>query len=78
VTVTDLDGNGLPDLVVASVDDAAYAPDPPVSTRKNRYSLYAGTPRPFTADPVAGPCFSVIHNTAVTGRRRPPPIIRRS
>jgi len=71
VIVTDLDGNGRLDLVAASVDDVAYSPDPPVSTRKNRYSLYAWElPQPFRTDPGSWPMFQ--HDPQHTGYRVSP------
>jgi hypothetical protein len=41
LALTDLDGNGLLDLVASSIDDMAYAPEPPITTLKQRYTLFA-------------------------------------
>ena len=41
VAVTDLDGNGRLDLIASSIDDMAYSPEPPITTLKQRYTLFA-------------------------------------
>ncbi|HIL72334.1 MAG TPA: VCBS repeat-containing protein, partial [Verrucomicrobia bacterium] len=40
VTLTDLDGNGLLDVVATSIQDAQYGPGDPPAVRKNRSSIY--------------------------------------
>ncbi len=58
VIITDLDRNGLADLVASSIDDTAYAATPPISTRKERYSLYAWElPVAATASATGWPMF---------------------
>jgi len=71
-TITDLDGNGRLDIVVASIEDRAYAPTTPYSRRKDRYSLYAWElPVPFVATNAPWPTLQ--QNPRRTGCLEPPP-----
>ena len=52
--LTDLDGDGRLDIVAASVQDAAYSPDPPIARMKMRSSVYAWE-LPVPAPPTNAP-----------------------
>lgn len=71
--LADLDGNGLLDVVAASVQDREYSATPPVARAKMRSSLYAWElPVPVRPDTLPWP--AAHGGPARTGRQyRPPP-----
>ncbi|RME91419.1 MAG: tandem-95 repeat protein [Verrucomicrobia bacterium] len=72
--LTDLDGNGLLDVVASSIEDRAYSSTGIASSGKGRYSLYAWElPVPVTASNLVWNTF--LHDPGHTGRLpRPEPV----
>jgi len=82
LTVTDLDHNGRLDVVAATIQDRAYAPLAPITTDKNRYSIYAWELNtPYVATNLVWPTFQ--RNPQHTGYYPPlhpryqPPVVAR-
>ena len=71
LTLTDLDGNGLLDIVASSIDDRGYSSTEPASIPKKRYSLYAWElPVPVTPSNLVWSAFQ--RGPAHTGYLEPP------